>query len=496
MRQLSHWIGGEADADSGAPRTDVFDPSSGAIIATVPRAGKGTARRAVASAATAYPGWRDTPLSRRTEVLFAYRELLHGHTDEIADLISAELGKVKADARGEVVRGLEVVEYACGVAGLLKGEASQEVATNVDLRSTRHSLGVVLAVTPFNFPAMVPLWMFPLAIACGNTVVLKPSNRVPSAPLRLAELFQEAGLPPGVLNVVHGEAETVEALMGEDPVRAVSFVGSTPVARSVYHTGAARGIRVQALGGAKNHMVVLPDADIAAAAAAAVSAAFGSSGERCMAISVVVAVGERTERLVQAIVDQAARVRVGPSTLPASAIGPVVTAAHRDRIISYIEAGEDEGAELALDGRKMESNLNPEGFWIGPTVFDRVSPDMSIYTDEIFGPVLSIVQLPTLEAAIELINENQFGNGAAVFTGDGSTARRFEREAEVGMIGINVPIPVPLAFYSFGGWKSSLFGDLHIHGPDAIRFYTRGKTITSRWAAGSRRPDLHFPTTR
>jgi malonate-semialdehyde dehydrogenase (acetylating)/methylmalonate-semialdehyde dehydrogenase len=309
-------------------------------------------------------------------------------------------------------------------------------------------------------------------------------------------LFQEAGLPPGVLNVVHGEAETVQALMAEDAVRAISFVGSTPVARSVYQAGTARGIRVQALGGAKNHMVVLPDADIAAAAAAAVSAAFGSAGQRCMAISVVIAVGEGSDQLVQAVVDQAARVRVGPSTLPASAIGPVVTAAHRDRIISYIAAGEDEGAALALDGRKVESSLNPDGFWIGPTVFDRVSADMSIYKDEIFGPVLSIVQVPTLEAAIELINANEFGNGAAVFTGDGATARRFEREAEVGMIGINVPIPVPLAFYSFGGWKSSLFGDLHIHGPDAIRFYTRGKTITSRWAAGARRPDLHFPTTR
>jgi malonate-semialdehyde dehydrogenase (acetylating)/methylmalonate-semialdehyde dehydrogenase len=447
-------------------------------------------------AAAAYPGWRDSPLARRTEVLFAYRELLRRHTDELADLISAEHGKVKGDARGEVVRGLEVVEYACGIANLLKGEASQEVATSVDLRSVRQPLGVVLAITPFNFPVMVPLWMVPLAIACGNTVVLKPSNRVPSAPLRLAELFHEAGLPPGVLNVVHGEAETAEALIGDEQVRAVSFVGSTPVARSVYQTGAARGIRVQALGGAKNHMVVLPDADTEVAAAAAVSAAFGSAGERCMAISVVVAVGAGADGLVEAISDEATKVRVGPATSEATDMGPLVTQAHRDRVVSYVSGGEDEGAELVLDGRKMEWSLDPGGFWLGPTIFDRVRPEMSIYSEEIFGPVLCVVRLPTLDAAIELINKNPFGNGTAVFTGDGAAARRFEREAEVGMIGINVPIPVPMSFYSFGGWKASLFGDLHVHGPDAVRFYTRGKTVTSRWAPGAYRPDLHFPTSR
>ena len=437
---------------------------------------------AVASAAKAFPGWRSASLARRTGVLFAFRELLARRTGELAALISAEHGKVAGDAAGEVARGLEVVEFACGIPHLLKGGFSENVSTGVDAYSIRQPLGVVAGITPFNFPAMVPMWMFPVAIACGNTFVLKPSEKDPSASLLLAQLWAEAGLPEGVFNVVQGDREAVDALLGHPDVRAVSFVGSTPIARYVYETGTRAGKRVQALGGAKNHMVVLPDADLDLAADAAVSAGFGSAGERCMAVSVLVAVGPVGDELVAKITERVARLRVGPGSDERSEMGPLVTGAHRDKVASYLDSGVREGATLAVDGRVHPVIGGSEsGFWLGPSVLDHVTPSMSCYTDEIFGPVLSVVRASTYAEAVQLVSENPYGNGTAIFTNDGGAARRFVFDVEAGMVGVNVPIPVPMAYYSFGGWKASLFGDTHVHGTEGVHFYTRGKAVTSRW---------------
>jgi malonate-semialdehyde dehydrogenase (acetylating)/methylmalonate-semialdehyde dehydrogenase len=429
-------------------------------------------------------------------VLFGFRELLERHREELAQAITREHGKVLADARGEVARGQEVVEFACGIPQLLKGSRSESVSEQVDVHSVREPLGVVAAITPFNFPAMVPLWMFPLAVACGNACVLKPSERDPGASLILARLFAQAGLPEGVLNVVQGDREAVDALLAHPEVDAVSFVGSTPVARHVYATAAAGGKRVQALGGAKNHMVVLPDADLEAAADAAVGAAYGSAGERCMAISVVVAGGDAGDALVARIAERARRLRVGDGAEPGVEMGPLVTREHRDRVAGYVARGVAEGAELVVDGRGLSVEGRPDGFFLGPCLFDRVLPGMEIYRDEIFGPVLSAVRCASADEALALVNANPYGNGAALFTRDGGAARRFARELRAGMVGVNVAIPVPVAYYSFGGSGHSLFGDTHVHGPEGVHFYTRGKVVTSRWSEPRRRrPDLGFPGT-
>jgi malonate-semialdehyde dehydrogenase (acetylating) / methylmalonate-semialdehyde dehydrogenase len=493
MRMIDHWIDG-VPSTAGHAHGEVLDPSTGAVAAHVRVAGAGEVDAAVAAAATAYRSWRETSLTRRTQILFRYRELLDRNRDRLAEMVSREHGKVLADARGEVARGIEVVEFACGIAQLLKGERSDQVSTGFDAYSLRQPLGVVAGITPFNFPVMVPMWMFPIAIACGNAFVLKPSEKDPSASVALAELFAEAGLPAGVFNVVHGRREAVERLLTHPDVRAVSFVGSTPVAQHVYATASAAGKRVQALGGAKNHMVVLPDADLEAAADAAVSAAYGSAGERCMAISVVVAVGDVGDKLIAAIRDRLGKLTVGPSLDQSSEMGPLVTGEHRDRVTGYVEAGVREGAQLVVDGRDL---VDRPGFFLGPCLFDHVSPGMSIYADEIFGPVLSVVRAATYDDAIELVNANPYANGVAIFTNDGGAARTFERAVDAGMVGINVPIPVPMAFYSFGGAKQSLLGDLHVHGPDGVRFYTRGKAVTARWPDPHERGvDLGFPTNR
>ncbi len=428
-------------------------------------------------------------------MLFGYRELLHHHRDEIARLITAEHGKVHADALGEVARGTEVVEFACGMPQLLKGAASHEVSTGVDVREIRQPLGVVAGITPFNFPAMVPLWMFPIAIACGNAFVLKPSEKDPSAALRVAELMAEAGLPPGVLNVVNGDKVAVDRLLEHPDVAAVSFVGSTPIARYVYETGTRNGKRVQALGGAKNHMVVLPDADLDAAADAAVSAAFGSAGERCMAVSVVVAVGNIGDKLAQRIAGRARSLRIGHGEDPTSEMGPLITSEHRDRVARYLPDAREQGAEVVVDGSDSTVDLPGEGHFLGASLLDRVTPEMSAYTDEIFGPVLSMVRASTYDEAMRLVNAGPWGNGAAVFTSDGAAARRFERDVQAGMVGVNVPIPVPVAYHSFGGWKASLFGDTHVYGAEGVHFYTRGKVITTRWLAPHGGGlDLAFPS--
>jgi malonate-semialdehyde dehydrogenase (acetylating)/methylmalonate-semialdehyde dehydrogenase len=483
MRHVTHWIGGKPwTGANAAHRGDVYDPATGQVSGTVDFASAAEVSAAVQAAAGAFPGWRATSLVKRAGVLFAFRELVRARQADIAALISAEHGKVASDAAGEVARGLEVVEFACGIPHLLKGGFSENVSTGVDAYSIRQPLGVVAGITPFNFPAMVPMWMFPLAIACGNTFVLKPSEKDPSASLLLAELLAEAGLPDGVFNVVHGGKEAVDALLADPDVRAISFVGSTPVARHVWETGAAAGKRVQALGGAKNHMVVLPDADLDLAADAAVSAGFGSAGERCMAISVLVAVDPVGDELVAKIAERVARLRVGPGSDERSEMGPLVTAAHRDKVASYLDSGVREGAVLAVDGRDHRVTGGAAGgFWLGPSVLDHVTPPMSCYADEIFGPVLSVVRAPTYGDAMAVVNGNPYGNGTAIFTNDGGAARRFTSEVEVGMVGINAAIPVPMAFYSFGGWKSSLFGDTHVHGTEGVHFYTRGKAVTSRW---------------
>jgi malonate-semialdehyde dehydrogenase (acetylating)/methylmalonate-semialdehyde dehydrogenase len=481
-KHVSHWIGGRVWDGAAERRGDIYNPATGQVTGTVDFASATVVGDAVAAAAKALPGWRSFSLAKRTTVLFAFRELINAHRGELAELVSAEHGKVTSDSGGEVARGLEVVEFACGLGHLLKGDYSENVSTGVDAYSIRQPLGVVAGITPFNFPAMVPMWMFPIALACGNTFVLKPSEKDPSASLLLARLLAEAGLPDGVFNVVHGDKEAVDALLTHPDVRAVSFVGSTPIARYVYETGTSAGKRVQALGGAKNHMVVLPDADIDLAADAAVSAGFGSAGERCMAVSVLVAVGPVGDELVAKIADRVHGLRVGPGTDERSEMGPLVTAPHRDKVASYLDTGVKEGATLAVDGR-MHPVIggDSDGFWLGPSVLDHVTPEMSCYSDEIFGPVLSVVRVPSYADALRLVSENPYGNGVAIYTNDGGAARRFVSEVEVGMVGVNVPIPVPMAYYSFGGWKSSLFGDTHVYGTEGIHFYTRGKAVTSRW---------------
>jgi malonate-semialdehyde dehydrogenase (acetylating)/methylmalonate-semialdehyde dehydrogenase len=481
VESLTHWIGGASRESHGTRRSAITNPSTGAVIRSLSMADAVDVDRAVQAAHAAFDRWRETTPLRRARVLTRFRELLEQHQAELARLVSEEHGKVLPDARGSVQRGIEVVEFACGAPHLLKGEHAGGVGRDVDAYSRLQPLGVCVGITPFNFPAMVPLWMFPVALACGNTFVLKPSEKVPSASLRMAELLRDAGLPDGVFNVVHGDREAVDALLVHPLVRAVSFVGSTPVARHVYQTAAAAGKRVQSLGGAKNHAVVLPDADLDFTADAITGAAFGSAGERCMAISVVVAVGEVADPLVKRLAEKARALVVGPGQAESAEMGPLITREHRDRVRGYVDAGVAAGATLEVDGRGLSVAGHEDGFFLGPSLFDRVSEDMTIYKDEIFGPVLSVVRVASLDEAIALLNRNPFGNGCAIFTGSGAAARRFEELVEVGMVGINVPIPVPMAFFSFGGWKQSLFGDLHVHGMEGVAFYTRTKAITSRW---------------
>jgi malonate-semialdehyde dehydrogenase (acetylating)/methylmalonate-semialdehyde dehydrogenase len=473
----------------------VFNPATGEQSGAVQLASASDVDRAVTSATEAARSWRQSSLSRRTEVLFAFRELLHSHADELAAVVTAEHGKVLSDAGGEVARGLENVEFACGIAQLLKGGFSEQAATGVDVYSIRQPLGVVAGITPFNFPVMVPLWMCANAIACGNAFILKPSEKDPSAALFIARLWQRAGLPDGVFTVLQGDKEAVDGLLDSPAVAAVSFVGSTPIAQSIYERGTANGKRVQALGGAKNHMVVLPDAEIDLAADAAVSAAYGAAGERCMAISVAVAVGDAGDRLVDAIAARLPKLRIGDGADPDSDMGPLITAEHRDRVATYIGSGEADGATVVVDGRAAET---PDaGFFLGVTLLDHVPTTSDVYTDEVFGPVLCVVRAETYDEALSLINANQYANGTAIFTRDGGAARRFQFDVEVGMVGINVPIPVPVAYYSFGGWKASLFGDTHMYGPEGVNFYTRGKVVTSRWPdPATSQVDLGFPRTR
>jgi malonate-semialdehyde dehydrogenase (acetylating)/methylmalonate-semialdehyde dehydrogenase len=481
---IGHWIGGRSVLPPNARTADVFNPATGAVIARVALAEASDVDAAVRAAAAAHPAWAAMPSLRRARILARFKELVEAHADELARLLSREHGKTVSDARGEVTRGLEVVEFACGAPHLLKGEFSENVGTGVDAFSLRQSLGVAAGITPFNFPVMVPMWMFPMALACGNTFVLKPSERDPSAPMRLAELLHEAGLPPGVFNVVNGDKVTVDALLEHPGIAALSFVGSTPVAKRVYLDGTGAGKRVQALGGAKNHMVILPDANLDQTVEALVGAAYGSAGERCMAISVAVAVGdELADRVIERVVARLGTLKVGAPDDPATEMGPLVTAAHRDRVASYIDLGVSEGARLVVDGRKPLPQVNSKGFFLGATLFDAVQPTMRIYREEIFGPVLCVLRVPTLHAAVELINSHAFANGVSVFTRSGEVARAFTQQIEVGMVGINVAIPVPMAFFSFGGWRQSLFGDHHMYGAEGIRFYTRMKSVTQRWPA-------------
>ena len=478
MTQITHWINGALDTKKPERTGDIYNPATGKVTGTVAFGNAATVDSAVSAATAAFAEWRHSSLTKRTQVLFAFRELVAQNKEKIAALITAEHGKVLSDAAGEVTRGLEVVEFACGIPHLLKGGFSEEVSTGVDVYSIRQALGPVAIISPFNFPAMVPMWFFPVAIACGNTVVVKPSEKDPSAAMFMAQLWKEAGLPDGVFNVVHGDKEVVDALLVHPGIKSVSFVGSTPIARYVYETGTKAGKRVQALGGAKNHMIVLPDSDLELAADAAINAGFGSAGERCMAISAIVAVEPIGNALVARIKSRMANIVTGDGT-KGSDMGPLVTAVHRDKVASYIEAGAKEGATVVVDGRDLK--VDGDGFFLGPTLLDNVSPKMSVYTDEIFGPVLSIIRVNTYDEALNLVNSHQYGNGTAIFTNDGGAARRFQNEVEVGMVGINVPIPVPMAYYSFGGWKNSLFGDSHAHGTEGVHFFTRGKVVTSRW---------------
>ncbi len=496
MNRIHHRIGGEVVAGTSGRTGPVFDPATGVQTAEVDLASAEEVDRAVQAAVGAAPSWRETSISNRTSLLFRFRDLVDRHRDELAALLTAEHGKVLSDARGELSRGLENIEYACGIAEHLKGAYTEQASSGVDVFELHQPLGVAAGITPFNFPAMVPLWMFPNAIACGNTFVLKPSEKDPSSSMMLAELFAEAGLPDGVLNVVHGDKVAVDRILEHPDIASVSFVGSTPIARYVYETGTAHGKRVQALGGAKNHMVVLPDADLDVAADSAVSAAYGSAGEWCMAVSVVVAVGDVADPLVDAIKVRMEKLRIGPGSDPESEMGPLVTREHRDRVASYVDIGASEGATVVVDGRTH--TFDGDGFFLGVSLLDDVTPEMSVYRDEIFGPVLVVVRSGTYEEAVNLINENPYGNGTAIFTRDGGAARRFQFEVEAGMVGINVPIPVPVAYYSFGGWNDSLFGDSHMYGPDGVHFYTRTKVVTSRWPdpAASSRVDLGFPATR
>ncbi len=496
MKTIEHWIGGKSTPGTATRHAPVWNPATGEQQAQVVLGTRADVEEAVRSAAAAFEEWSQASLSRRTRILFAFRELVNARVDELAAVVSDEHGKVLSDARGEVQRGLEVVEFACGIPQLLKGEYSDQASTGIDIFSFREPLGVVAGITPFNFPIMVPMWMHPVAIGCGNTFVLKPSERDPSVSLLVADLWREAGLPDGVFNVVNGEKEVVDALPDSPDVAAVSFVGSTPIARYISQRASATGKRVQALGGAKNHAIVLPDAPLDFASDHLLAAAFGSAGERCMAISAAVAVGSAGDALVDAVTAKAAAVRVGPGRHPDSEMGPVVTPQAKARIEGLIGSGEQQGARLAVDGRGLVVPGYENGFFVGPTVIDEVTPAMDVYREEIFGPVLSVLRTDTVDEAIDLINSNPYGNGTAIFTSSGEAARRFQRGVKVGMIGINVPIPVPLAYYSFGGWKDSLFGDKHVHGPEGVSFYTRAKVVTSRWphveqAAGA---SYHFPT--
>ena len=494
MNLINHYIDGEFVSTKPSRTSPVFNPATGSQTAEVAMATSDDVDRAVAAASRAYESWRDAPLTRRQNIMFAFRELVAKNKGEIAKAMTAEHGKTIDDALGEVQRGLEVIEFACNIAHLLKGDYSEQVSTGVDTYSIRQSLGVVVGITPFNFPTMVPMWMYPIAIACGNTFVLKPSEKDPTVSQMAAELFADAGLPDGVFNVVHGDKESVDALLAHPDVVAISFVGSTPIARYIHETGTANGKRVQALGGAKNHMIVLPDADMDLAADAAVSAGFGSAGERCMAISVVITVGDAADNLLPKIRERITELKIAPGDASGAQMGPLVTKQHLEKVTSYVAAGESSGATLLVDGRDVKVEGHEEGFFLGPVLFDNVTTDMTIYTDEIFGPVLSVVRVDRYEDAIQLINDNQYGNGTAIFTNDGGAARKFQNEIQVGMVGINVPIPVPLSFYSFGGWKDSIFGSHAIYGPDGVHFYTRPKVIISRWPDPIHRGvDLGFP---
>ncbi|MET3919410.1 CoA-acylating methylmalonate-semialdehyde dehydrogenase [Arthrobacter sp. UYEF20] len=479
MNTIEHWINGSY-VPAGERTAPVTNPATGKVTAQVALASVEDSNAAVAAAKAAFPAWRDTSLARRTQILFSFRELLNSRKDELAAIITSEHGKVLDDALGEVTRGQEVVEFACGIPHLIKGSYTENASTKVDVHSIRQALGPVAIISPFNFPAMVPMWFFPLAIAAGNTVIIKPSEKVPTAANWMAELWKEAGLPDGVFNVLQGDKVAVDTLLTHPDIKAVSFVGSTPIAKYVYETATANGKRVQALGGAKNHMIVLPDADLDLAADAAINAGFGSAGERCMAISALLAVGDIADELVAKIAERARGLRTGDG-LRGCDMGPLVTSQHRDKVAGYVDAGEAAGATLVVDGRNIAPDADGDGFFVGPTLFDHVTPDMSIYQDEIFGPVLAVLRVDSYDEALEMINANPYGNGTAIFTNDGGAARRFENEVEVGMVGINVPVPVPMAYYSFGGWKNSLFGDTHAHGTEGVGFFTRGKAVTSRW---------------
>ncbi|TDO47117.1 malonate-semialdehyde dehydrogenase (acetylating)/methylmalonate-semialdehyde dehydrogenase [Kribbella sp. VKM Ac-2527] len=496
MRTIEHWIGGASTSGASSRRGRVWNPATGEQQAEVVLASAADVDTAVQAAKRAFDSWSQSSLSQRTKVLFAFRELVNARVRELAEIVSDEHGKVVSDAAGEVQRGLEVVEFACGIPQLLKGDYSDQVSRGVDAFSFREPIGVCAGITPFNFPVMVPMWMHPVAIACGNSFVLKPSERDPSAAVLIAELWAEAGLPDGVFNVVHGDRESVDALLDHADVAAISFVGSTPIARYIHQRGTAAGKRVQALGGAKNHAIVLPDADLDFASGHLVAAAFGSAGERCMAISAAVAVGAAGDALVEAVNSKARDVVVGAGRDERSEMGPVVTPEARDRIVGLIDAGEAQGGKITTDGRGLVVPGHENGFFVGPTVVDQVTPDMDVYREEVFGPVLSVLRSDSVDAAIDLINANPYGNGTAIFTGSGEAARRFMRGVKVGMIGINVPVPVPMAYYSFGGWKDSLLGQSHIHGPEGVAFYTRAKAVTSRWPHVEHPVDssFYFPT--
>jgi malonate-semialdehyde dehydrogenase (acetylating)/methylmalonate-semialdehyde dehydrogenase len=496
LTTIEHWIGGSFTSGTATRRGPVYNPATGQQQHEVVLAEPADVDAAVSAAKTAFETWQDASLSKRTKILFNFRELVNNRTKQLAEFVSDEHGKVLSDAAGEVQRGLEVIEFACGIPQMLKGEYSDQASTDVDVFSFREPLGVCAGITPFNFPAMVPMWMHPIAIACGNTFILKPSERDPSASNYVAELWREAGLPDGVFNVVHGDKVAVDAILDHPDIAAVSFVGSTPIARYIHQRGTANGKRVQALGGAKNHAIVLPDADLEFAANHLTAAAYGSAGERCMAISAAVAVGPAGDPLMDILSRKANEVVVGPGRDPKSEMGPVVTAAAKERIEGLIASGEQQGAKLLVDGRGLTVPGHENGFFVGPTLIDQVQPEMDVYTEEIFGPVLSVVRSDDVDAAIDLINSNPYGNGTAIFTNSGEAARRFQRGVNVGMIGINVPIPVPMAYYSFGGWKDSLFGEKHIHGPEGVSFYTRGKVITSRWphVEHAHGASMHFPT--
>jgi malonate-semialdehyde dehydrogenase (acetylating)/methylmalonate-semialdehyde dehydrogenase len=497
LERVNHWIGGGRVAGASGRSGPVYNPATGEVAREVDFASAEEVDAAVRVAREAFTGWRATSLSRRTEIMFRIRNLVDEHRREIAAFLTAEHGKVPTDALGEVARGLENMEFATGVPHLIKGTFSEQVSSGIDVYQIRQPLGVVAGITPFNFPAMVPMWMFSNAIACGNTFILKPSEKDPSASVYVAELWKEAGLPDGVFNVVHGDKVAVDAILAHPDISAISFVGSTPIARYIYETGTKNGKRVQALGGAKNHMVVLPDADIGMAADAAVSAAYGSAGERCMAISVVIAVGDVAEPLVSAIEERLPKIKVGPGSDATAEMGPLITREHRDKVASYLDSGKHQGATLRVDGRQHPLYQDGEGFFLGVSLLDNVTPEMECYRNEIFGPVLEIVRVPTYADAVQVIEDNPYANGTAIYTRDGGAARQFQFDINVGMVGINVPIPVPVAYYSFGGWKASLFGDLHMYGPEGIQFYTRGKVITSRWPdPATSKVDLGFPRTR